>query len=126
MLKYIKSTVTELKEVKFNQVDTSTDVEFAISEFERKVRHFLHFTNCFLLNFKKELGRRYKFGVLYVKDGQKDESEIYSNTEYSKDFEEFLEFIGTRVELKGFEGFSGGLDTKRKLNEVSRKILTLS
>ena len=98
-----------MSDVKLKRLESSLTNEECLSQFETK-----------------ELIRRYKFGVLYVKEGQTDESEIYSNTEYSQDFNEFLDFIGTRVELKGFEGFSGGLDTKRKLNEVSRKILTLS
>ena len=32
----------------------------------------------------------------------------------SPDFEEFLELLGERVELEGWNGFAGGLDTKTK------------
>jgi hypothetical protein len=47
-----------------------------------------------------------------VKDGQNDENDIYSNTERSEDFEEFLNFIGERVPLNGFPNYAAGLDTK--------------
>lgn len=30
------------------------------------------------------------------------------------DMEEFLEFLATKIELKGFAGYSGGLDLKSK------------
>jgi hypothetical protein len=55
--------------------------------------------------------KMYKFGVLYVKDGQMTEQEFYSNVRTSKDFEEFLNFLGERVKLRGFTKFAGGLDT---------------
>lgn len=54
----------------------------------------------------------YKFGILYVKDGDQSEEEMFQNEHGSEDFEEFLNFIGDRVRLKGFRGFAGGLDTK--------------
>jgi hypothetical protein len=31
----------------------------------------------------------------------------------SPDFEEFLSFLGEKIELKGWEGYSGGLDTQK-------------
>jgi len=54
----------------------------------------------------------HKFGVLYSKDGQNDELEIYNNEQASPAFQEFLEFLGSKVELQGFSGYSGGLDIK--------------
>jgi hypothetical protein len=38
---------------------------------------------------------------------------LLGNVEVSKDFEEFLDFLGSRVALKGFTGYAAGLDTKR-------------
>eukprot|EP01117_Protostelium_nocturnum_P015431 TRINITY_DN5987_c0_g2_i1.p1 TRINITY_DN5987_c0_g2~~TRINITY_DN5987_c0_g2_i1.p1 ORF type:complete len:779 (-),score=261.64 TRINITY_DN5987_c0_g2_i1:40-2376(-) len=62
---------------------------------------------------KQTVFTKYKFGVLYVKDKQTEENDMFSNTEMSKDFVEFLEFIGERITLEGWPHFRGGLDVKR-------------
>lgn len=69
----------------------------------------------------------YKFGVLYCKKGQTLENEMFNNgtnaslvlyclticaVETSPEFEEFLDFLGKRVTLKGWTGYRGGLDVK--------------
>ena len=58
----------------------------------------------------------FKIGVLYVKHGQQTEDEIFSNTSHSAAFQSFLNMLGDRVNLQGFEGYSGGLDTSNSLN----------
>lgn len=72
--------------------------------------------------------RGYKFGVLYVKAGQKEEDDMYANgtltaitrvltfwkVETSIQFEEFLKFLGDEIELQGWTSFRGGLDVKCK------------
>ncbi|CAD5231680.1 unnamed protein product [Bursaphelenchus xylophilus] len=55
---------------------------------------------------------RYKVGVLYCKAGQSTEEQMYNNETSSPAFEEFLDFLGQRVRLKGFESYKGGLDTR--------------
>lgn len=60
-----------------------------------------------------EVHKQMKFGVVYCKKGQTDEDEMFSNNEPSKEFEEFLKVLGDTVELKGFKGYSGGLDTTK-------------
>mmetsp|Transcript_2774 Transcript_2774/g.3685 ORF Transcript_2774/g.3685 Transcript_2774/m.3685 type:complete len:382 (+) Transcript_2774:1-1146(+) len=66
-----------------------------------------------LLQFEKQLTvTSMKIGVLYCKEGQKTEDEMFSNTSYSPEFEEFLNLLGETVLLKGFTGFRGGLDVK--------------
>ena len=55
--------------------------------------------------------KKYKFGVLCQKEGQFNEEEIFKNQSSSQRFEEFLEFLGERKELRGYAGYSGGLDT---------------
>ncbi|KAF7728783.1 Signal-induced proliferation-associated 1-like protein 2 [Apophysomyces ossiformis] len=55
---------------------------------------------------------RYKFGVLYVKEGQTKEEEWFSNQHDSEKFDRFLNIIGTKVELQGYSGWAAGLDTK--------------
>ncbi|KAG0167631.1 signal-induced proliferation-associated 1-like protein 3 [Apophysomyces sp. BC1015] len=59
--------------------------------------------------------RCYKFGILTVRDGQETEEEWFSNSGLSRDFEHFLDMLGTRVELKDYKGYAAGLDTKSKL-----------
>eukprot|EP01129_Flabellula_baltica_P010786 TRINITY_DN4604_c0_g1_i1.p1 TRINITY_DN4604_c0_g1~~TRINITY_DN4604_c0_g1_i1.p1 ORF type:complete len:360 (+),score=76.52 TRINITY_DN4604_c0_g1_i1:95-1081(+) len=54
----------------------------------------------------------YRMGVLYCKEGQNEEDEIFSNNEVSQSFTEFMNSIGTKIELKGFTGYRGGLDVK--------------
>ncbi|KAL6072149.1 GTPase-activating Rap/Ran-GAP domain-like protein 3 [Balamuthia mandrillaris] len=54
----------------------------------------------------------YKFGVIYCKEGQTTEDEMYNNEHGSPAFETFLNFLGNRVVLEGFTGFRGGLDIK--------------
>ncbi|PRP73051.1 RapGAP/RanGAP domain-containing protein, partial [Planoprotostelium fungivorum] len=56
--------------------------------------------------------KRYKFGVLYMRDGQTTDDEMYTNTETSQEYEEFLKLLGDRVSLQGWTGFRGGLDVK--------------
>ncbi|TPX34019.1 hypothetical protein SmJEL517_g03264 [Synchytrium microbalum] len=61
-----------------------------------------------------QLIMRYKFGVLYCREGQRTEEEMYNNETGSDTFNEFLSILGDRVELKGFSGFAAGLDTKNE------------
>ncbi|KZS14586.1 Rap1 GTPase-activating protein [Daphnia magna] len=56
-----------------------------------------------------------KVGVIYVKDGQFSEEEILDNNEHSPLFDEFLQIIGDKVRLKGFDKYKGGLDTVHDL-----------
>lgn len=58
--------------------------------------------------------KNYKFGVLYCKTDQVKEGEMYANNKTSQDYEEFLDLLGERVPLKGWEKFGGGLDLGRK------------
>jgi len=63
---------------------------------------------------EKQKSPNFKFGVLYSKPGQ-SEDEMYCNAEGSSYFDEFLQFLGEKIILKGFSGFKGGLDTKSVL-----------
>lgn len=66
----------------------------ALSAFEQNVRY----------------GKELKLGILYQKKGQLTEDEIYGNNAGSPEFQEFLEWIGTRIELKNWTKFRGGLN----------------
>lgn len=56
-----------------------------------------------------------KVGVIYVKEGQYTEEEILDNNDNSPLFEEFLQILGEKVRLKGFDKYKGGLDTVHDL-----------
>ncbi|XP_035996507.1 rap1 GTPase-activating protein 1 isoform X9 [Fundulus heteroclitus] len=56
------------------------------------------------------ISNNFKFGVIYQKFGQTSEEELFGNSEESPAFEEFLEFLGEKIELHHFKGFRGGLD----------------
>ncbi|XP_078515598.1 signal-induced proliferation-associated 1-like protein 1 isoform X1 [Lissotriton helveticus] len=53
-----------------------------------------------------------KVGIMYCKAGQSTEEEMYNNESASPAFEEFLQLLGERVRLKGFEKYRAQLDTK--------------
>ncbi|XP_020285367.1 signal-induced proliferation-associated 1-like protein 2 isoform X2 [Pseudomyrmex gracilis] len=58
------------------------------------------------------LSNTYKVGVLYCRTGQRTEEEMYNNQHAGPAFLEFLDTIGQRIRLRGFEGYKAGLDTK--------------
>lgn len=55
---------------------------------------------------------RYKVGIMLCKSGQSTEEQMYNNESSTPSFDEFLDFLGQRVTLKGFEAYKGGLDTR--------------
>ncbi|XP_026777355.2 GTPase-activating Rap/Ran-GAP domain-like protein 3 isoform X4 [Pangasianodon hypophthalmus] len=54
----------------------------------------------------------FKFGVLYAKDGQLTDDEMFSNETGSENFDKFLNLLGDTICLHGWAGYRGGLDTK--------------
>ncbi|XP_044731781.1 signal-induced proliferation-associated 1-like protein 1 isoform X2 [Chrysoperla carnea] len=58
------------------------------------------------------LTSHYKVGIMYCKAGQSSEEEMYNNEEAGPAFLEFLDTIGQRVRLKGFDKYKAGLDNK--------------
>ncbi|XP_054851002.1 signal-induced proliferation-associated protein 1 [Eublepharis macularius] len=53
-----------------------------------------------------------KVGVLYCLAGQGSEEEMYNNEEAGPAFQEFLQLLGDRVRLRGFDKYRAQLDTK--------------
>lgn len=49
---------------------------------------------------------------MYCKEGQTTEEEMYNNEFGSPALVEFLDLLGDRIQLKGFDKFRGGLDVK--------------
>jgi len=65
-----------------------------------------------LVQFEKaDVFKRYKFGVLLVKEGQTRDDEFFANREPTPHFEEFLEVLGEKIELQGWKKYAGGLNT---------------
>jgi len=62
---------------------------------------------------KAQYVKQYKFGVIYCAPGQASENDIFANLSGSKHWDDFLELLGTKIELKGWPKFAGGLDVKR-------------
>ncbi|XP_037969779.2 uncharacterized protein LOC105380439 isoform X2 [Plutella xylostella] len=56
-----------------------------------------------------------KVGVIFVKEEQSSEEDILGNNENSPLFDEFLQVLGDKVRLKGFDKYKGGLDTVHDL-----------
>lgn len=52
----------------------------------------------------------FKFGVLYQKFNQITEEELFCNNTTSPAFDEFLNLLGRRIQLKDHRGYRGGLD----------------
>ncbi|XP_015775080.1 PREDICTED: GTPase-activating Rap/Ran-GAP domain-like protein 3 [Acropora digitifera] len=57
----------------------------------------------------------FKFGVLYAKEGQSTDDEVFSNVTSSDEFENFLELLGQKIELKGWKKYRGGLDVRNDM-----------
>jgi len=65
-------------------------------------------------------GKPVHVGIVYCEHDQTEENEFFSNVNTSTEFDEFLEFMGTIIELKGWPHHAGGLDvTKGRSGEHS-------
>ncbi|KAF4110525.1 signal-induced proliferation-associated 1-like protein 2 isoform X2 [Onychostoma macrolepis] len=58
------------------------------------------------LNFQR------KVGIMYCRAGQCTEEDMYNNESAGQVFDEFLDLLGERVRLKGWEKYRAQLDTK--------------
>ncbi|KMQ93050.1 gtpase-activating rap ran-gap domain-like protein 3 protein [Lasius niger] len=65
-----------------------------------------------LLLEEQEGSVNFKFGVIYAREGQTTDDEMLSNERGSPGFETFLEILGERIRLKGWDKYRGGLDVK--------------
>jgi len=89
----------------------------------------------------------FKFGVLYSKDGQTTEDDMFGNgkiqlitfpflfscvdtlshpstVETSKEYEDFLSLLGEKVKLQGWERYAAGLDIESAFIASSLLFLT--
>ncbi|KRY86154.1 Rap1 GTPase-activating protein 1 [Trichinella pseudospiralis] len=105
----IGELLTAARMAKFLCEDISTEC-FTPVMFPKGTELIMTFDEHVLVN-------NYKFGIIYQKFGQvvfmqeTSEEELFGNAEHSDKMEEFLEFIGEKVQLRNFKGFRGGLDT---------------
>ena len=58
---------------------------------------------------------KHKIGLVRVKPGQTREEDIFANNHEPGPFDEFLNILGERVKLLGFQQFLGGLDKDHNL-----------
>lgn len=94
MKDFIRTSYPDLAHMRFVKVQGSNASEL-LCELEKENTHF-----------------QFKFGVIYIAKGQKDENSFYSNKEGSKAFNDFLSLLGKRVKLKHWPFYSAGLDTQ--------------
>lgn len=60
----------------------------------------------------------FQVGLMYCREGQQSEEEMYNNEDGGAGFNEFLELIGQKVRLKGFNKYKAGLCSKSKLRQT--------
>jgi len=64
---------------------------------------------------KQERAMNLKFGVIYAKKGQLTDDEFFSNESGSTEFENFLNLLGGKICLKGWDRYRGGLDVHNNM-----------
>eukprot|EP01133_Synstelium_polycarpum_P011465 gene11465-13363_t len=96
MIKIIKKARVQLANYKFKEVKEEK-FPTALLDFEKK----------------NTVHKNFKFGVLYAREGQTEENQIYGNHEpLSANYQAFVDLLGERVELKDWKEYRGGLDIR--------------
>eukprot|EP01127_Copromyxa_protea_P023901 TRINITY_DN9182_c0_g1_i1.p1 TRINITY_DN9182_c0_g1~~TRINITY_DN9182_c0_g1_i1.p1 ORF type:complete len:639 (-),score=147.23 TRINITY_DN9182_c0_g1_i1:63-1781(-) len=74
---------------------------------------------------EQEEPQQFKFGVFYAKEGQTNEDEMFQNHgEQSASYSDFLSILGTTINLQGFDGYDGGLDTSKGNRTGKQSVFT--
>ena len=95
------------------QIDLLHNSALYLVEKEKERESFEKLSNSLLDFEKKSDVRNYKFGILYQKEEQSEENEMYSNFQNESPlYNEFLEWIGERIVLANHKGYRGGLDCR--------------
>ncbi|CAF3643077.1 unnamed protein product [Rotaria socialis] len=84
--------------------------------------HIGYFENCTNLKAQDSIKsydekletQKFKFGVIYQRRGQTTEEEFFNNQTHNRSFDEFLDIIASKVSLKNFKGYRGGLDVSEQ------------
>lgn len=76
------------------------------------------------MNEERQVIRSYKFGLCYLAKGQSTEEEMFANQaeNSSAKFQQFLSFIGEKIELKGWKGYRAGLNVAGTWCQVNKGI----
>uniref|UniRef100_A0A8D2J4W1 GTPase-activating Rap/Ran-GAP domain-like protein 3 n=1 Tax=Varanus komodoensis TaxID=61221 RepID=A0A8D2J4W1_VARKO len=92
-----------------------------LDKFEKGPREILHpeIQKDLLVLEEQEGSVNFKFGILYAKDGQLTDDEMFSNETGSESFQKLLALLGDTITLKGWTGYRGGLDTKNDTTGIS-------
>ncbi|KAM4877354.1 GTPase-activating Rap/Ran-GAP domain-like protein 3 [Thomomys bottae] len=92
-----------------------------LDKFEKGPREIFHpeIQKDLLVLEEQEGSVNFKFGVLFAKDGQLTDDEMFSNETGSEAFQKFLALLGDTITLKGWTGYRGGLDTKNDTTGVN-------
>lgn len=77
--------------------------------------YLIHILISVLLSLLMQLNFQRKVGVMYCRAGQSSEEDMYNNESSGPAFEEFLDLLGERVRLKGWEKYRAQLDNKSEL-----------
>ncbi|VDM21211.1 unnamed protein product [Hydatigera taeniaeformis] len=87
---------------------------FDIYRLEKGLKEILHYeVQKEVLTLEEQEGSvNFKFGVLYCKEGQTSDEEMYNNENGSSQYQAFLRLLGDRITLKNWDRFKGGLDAK--------------
>mmetsp|Transcript_26777 Transcript_26777/g.37695 ORF Transcript_26777/g.37695 Transcript_26777/m.37695 type:complete len:675 (+) Transcript_26777:3-2027(+) len=93
ILQYLQTINPVLQNLKFRKI-REVDFPKRLAQFEEKL-----------------IVSAYKFGVMYCGPKQTTESQMYDNVEGSAEYQEFLDFLGDRIQLAGWKNYSGGLST---------------
>lgn len=97
MLKALRKMQASIADVKLTQV-RDAELQRRLAEMELR-----------------QIVNNYKFGVLYAREGQRAEEEMFQNREPSAEFEDFLALLGERIALRGWQEYRGGLDVRGDL-----------
>ncbi|KAI8838115.1 hypothetical protein BC829DRAFT_371413 [Chytridium lagenaria] len=75
---------------------------------------------------ERQVIRSYKFGVVYMTEGQTTEEEMLQNRHEnaSPAFKQFLNFLGETIELRGWKGYRAGLDVSGSNNTGLHSVYT--
>uniref|UniRef100_A0A8C9TAR0 GTPase-activating Rap/Ran-GAP domain-like protein 3 n=1 Tax=Scleropages formosus TaxID=113540 RepID=A0A8C9TAR0_SCLFO len=92
-----------------------------LDRFEKAPREILNpdIQKDLLVLEEQEGSVNFKFGVLYAKDGQLTDDEMFSNETGSENFNKFLNLLGDTIILQGWAGYRGGLDTKNDTTGIN-------
>jgi len=93
-----------IKRVKLLGPELLGEIEFTEIKDDVFVEELVHMEDRILI-------KAYKFGVVYCKEGQTDENDMFSNNNPSQDFIDFMDSLADKVELLNHEHYKGGLNT---------------